>query len=118
MVRTGNFRARVVLSRIWAIRAASCVKSADGWGAPGFQANSNQLEFFGKSLVLVNHFLNKNQSGGRHMSDHDKAKAKALHSQIEICERMAAEIRDPELAEKLRALAEKLKQQESTENPV
>jgi hypothetical protein len=52
------------------------------------------------------------------MSAHDKAKAKALHSQIEICERMAAEIRDPELAEKLRALAEKLKQQESTENPV
>ena len=36
-------------------------------------------------------------------------KAKALRSQLDLCQRMAEEIDDPQLAEKLRSLAEKLK---------
>lgn len=40
-------------------------------------------------------------------------KAKALRSQLDLCQRMAEEIDDPRLAEKLRNLAEKLKTQAS-----
>ena len=38
-------------------------------------------------------------------------KAKALRSQLDLCQRMAEEVDDPKLAEKLRNLAEKLKAQ-------
>ena len=38
-------------------------------------------------------------------------KANALRSQLDLCHRMAEEIDDPQLAEKLRNLVEKLKAQ-------
>jgi hypothetical protein len=36
-------------------------------------------------------------------------KARALRSQLNLCQRMAEEVGDPDLAEKLRNLAERLK---------
>ena len=38
-------------------------------------------------------------------------KARALRSQLNLCQRMAEEVGDPELAEKLRNLAVKLNEQ-------
>jgi hypothetical protein len=38
-------------------------------------------------------------------------KERALRSQLNLCQRMAEEVGDPDLAEKLRNLAEKLKAQ-------
>ena len=38
-------------------------------------------------------------------------KARALRSQLDLCQRMAEEVGEPGLAEKLRNLAEKLKAQ-------
>ena len=43
----------------------------------------------------------------QHRTDGDD-KAKALRSQLDLCERLAHEIGDPALAEKLRNLAKKL----------
>ena len=42
-----------------------------------------------------------------HQSEDDKARA--LRSQLSLCQRMAEEVGDPDLAEKLRNLAERLK---------
>jgi hypothetical protein len=39
----------------------------------------------------------------------EEDKARALCSQLNLCRRMAEEVGDPDLAEKLRNLAEKLK---------
>ena len=44
----------------------------------------------------------------------DYDKAKALRLQLDLCQRMAEEIDDPQLAEKLRNLAEKLKAHQAT----
>jgi hypothetical protein len=40
--------------------------------------------------------------------DESDDKARALRSQLDLCRRMAQEIGDPALAEKLRSLAQKL----------
>ena len=39
----------------------------------------------------------------------EEDKARALRSQLNLCRRMAEEVSDPDLAEKLRNLAERLK---------
>jgi hypothetical protein len=43
-------------------------------------------------------------------------KAKAFRSQLDLCQRLAQEINDPELAEKLRNLARKLEAQATVQN--
>ena len=43
------------------------------------------------------------------MEYHDDNKAKAIRSQLSLCQRMAQEASDPAMAEKFRNLAEKLK---------
>ena len=44
-------------------------------------------------------------------------KAKVLRAQLDLCRRLARESSDPELAEKLRSLAEKLKDREVVQGP-
>jgi hypothetical protein len=46
----------------------------------------------------------------------DDDKAKAFRSQLNLCQRLAQEINDPELAEKLRNLARKLEAQATVQN--
>jgi intergrase/recombinase len=46
----------------------------------------------------------------------DDDKAKALRSQLNLCQRLAQEINDPELAEKLRNLVKKLEAQATVQN--
>jgi hypothetical protein len=43
-------------------------------------------------------------------------KARALGSQLDLCRRLAEEIGDPDLAEKLRNLAKKLEAQATVQN--
>jgi hypothetical protein len=43
-------------------------------------------------------------------------KAKALRSQLDLCQRLAQEVGDPELAERLRDLAKKLEAQATVQN--
>jgi hypothetical protein len=45
-------------------------------------------------------------------------KAKALRSQLDLCQRLAQEVGDPELAEKLRNLVKKLEAQATIEGAV
>jgi hypothetical protein len=45
-------------------------------------------------------------------------KAKALRSQLDLCQRMAEEVGDPGLAAKLRNLAERLKAKATLQNAV
>jgi len=47
----------------------------------------------------------------------DDDKAKVLRSQLDLCRRLARGSSDPDLAEKLRNLAEKLKNQEADQEP-
>ena len=44
-------------------------------------------------------------------------KAKVLRAQLDLCRRLAQESSDPELAEKLRNLADKLKDLEAVQDP-
>jgi hypothetical protein len=46
----------------------------------------------------------------------DDDKAKELRSQLNLCQRLAQEVGDPELAEKLRNLAKKLEAQATVQN--
>jgi monomeric isocitrate dehydrogenase len=48
--------------------------------------------------------------------DEDDNKAKAFRSQFDLCQRLAQETGDPELAEKLRNLAKKLQTQATAQN--
>jgi hypothetical protein len=48
--------------------------------------------------------------------DEGDDKARALRSQFDLCQRLAEEIGDPELAEKLRNLAKKLEAQATVQN--
>ena len=49
-----------------------------------------------------------------HQNEDDKAKA--LRSQLDLCRRMAEEVGDPGLAEKLRNLAERLNAKATLQN--
>ena len=51
----------------------------------------------------------------QHRTDEDD-KARTLRSQLDLCRRLAQEIGDPELAEKLRTLAKKLEAQAIVQN--
>jgi hypothetical protein len=53
--------------------------------------------------------------GNRNEGDDDKAKV--LRSQLDLCRRLARESSDPDLAEKLRNLAEKLKRENAVQDP-
>jgi hypothetical protein len=46
----------------------------------------------------------------------DDDKARALRSQLDLCQRLAQEVGNPELAEKLRNLAKKLEAQATVQN--
>lgn len=48
--------------------------------------------------------------------DEEDDKAKAFRSQFDLCQRLAQETGDPELAEKLRNLARKLEAQATVQN--
>ena len=50
--------------------------------------------------------------------DEGDDKAKALRSQLDLCQRLAQEVGNPELAEKLRNLAKKLEAQATLQNPI
>ena len=50
------------------------------------------------------------------MEYRDDDKAKAARLQLDLCQRMAQEASDPAMAEKLRNLAERLKEQAAVEN--
>ena len=44
-------------------------------------------------------------------------KTKALRAQLDLCRRLAQESSDPDLAKKLRKLADRLKEREAVEDP-
>jgi hypothetical protein len=65
-------------------------------------------------LIVINQTIR----WGRRMEYRNEGddKARALRSQLDLCQRLAQEVGDPELAEKLRNLAKKLETQATLQN--